>query len=200
MRSSVLTADEKTRLITTGGTKAGTIGRLLADTIFSFKTFPISTLTRKMSRGVFGSGAKSVGEFIKDGQYGRMQLIQHAALATFLGYLSNNIADLISGRDVKDPADPETWRRAFAVGGSFGLLGDIMIGELNKDYLLGPIASTGIEASQAVFSGDISGFFNKTKRFIPFLNFPAVYQATNYLFLKDFEDILQEYEESLKGK
>jgi hypothetical protein len=52
---------------------------------------------------------------------------------TAIGYASMNAKDLIKGRTPRDPTDLKTWIAALQQGGGFGIYGDFLFSEVNRN-------------------------------------------------------------------
>jgi hypothetical protein len=128
------------RAIATLGTQAGTPGGELVRTLFQFKTFATTYLTRSLGR-----------EFRRDGI--DVGGVAHMIVATTaLGYLAMTLKDLAKGRNPREPDDAASYAKLVAAsmvqGGGLGIYGDFLFGENNRfgggfvSSLAGPTAGS----------------------------------------------------------
>jgi len=135
------------------GTFNGELGRAL----FLFKSFPMSLISRQLTRlqQIEGTGAKL--------QYSASLLIS----LTLFGALSMQAKDIVAGKDPRDMTGKggsdkamlaRFWMAAFAQGGGAGIFGDIAYtgvggnargGQPNWTNLFGPVIGTGLDLSNA---------------------------------------------------
>lgn len=142
-------ASEKkwTHLGTRPGTPLGEAVRM----IMLFKSFPIAVLTKLGGREVYGHGAMSVKDWLKNDHSGKFATLQLIAVATIAGYLSGAAKDALKGRTPKPlmvdgKLHMPTFMDAASRGGGAGILGDLLFNEYDRQYrtltgtLLGPVA------------------------------------------------------------
>ncbi len=119
------------------GTAAGEALRFFSQ----FKSYPLSFVTRHLTREMYRQGQADFG--------GLAGLI---AGTTLLGYAAMTLKDYAAGRNPRDPQDAEGWAklfmRAMQQGGGLGIYGDFLFGDYNRfgggltSSLLGPTAGT----------------------------------------------------------
>lgn len=123
------------------GTQKGTAAGELAQSVFLFKSFAYSMMTKHWSRmaSLPGAGALKYGAAL--GIYG-----------TLIGGIASQLRGLASGQEPQNMADPRFWMGATLRGGGLGFYGDFLYSELNGydtsfvEGLGGPLVSS---ASQA---------------------------------------------------
>ena len=124
------------------GTKAGTWKGETWNSVFLFKSFPISQMHQMYYTA---SGMQGVGKV--------KYVAAHVAATTFLGYVSLQIGEMLAGRDPRDSdlSGVEGWRTLMASmlkGGSLGFYGDFLYAPMNRynqslfGGLLGPVLGT----------------------------------------------------------
>jgi hypothetical protein len=124
------------------GTKSGTWKGEVWNSIFLFKSFPISQMFQMYHSA---SGMQGLGKV--------KYVAAHVAATTFLGYVSLQIGELLNGRDPRDSdlTGIEGWRTLMAAmlkGGSLGFYGDFLYSPMNRynqslfGGLLGPVLGT----------------------------------------------------------
>ncbi|HAS8352670.1 TPA: hypothetical protein I7721_16390 [Vibrio vulnificus] len=130
---AVISPGARERMITGAGKQRGTIGGELYRSVFLFKSFPISVVMRHWARA---AGMKSSG--------GRAAyLAAFLASTTVLGALSQQINDMVSGRNPRSMTDEnwhKFWLNALLKGGGLGLYGDFLLSDHTK-YGAGALAS-----------------------------------------------------------
>lgn len=115
---AVLAPDLHARtIVTMGGQHRGTMGGEIARSVMLFKGFPISMLTRHLSR-------------MRSGPMTAASRVEYAAslitATTVFGALAMQIKDVISGKDPRDMTTPKFWGAALAQGGGAGFAGDLI--------------------------------------------------------------------------
>ena len=76
-----------------------------------FKSFPTTVYTRKLELMVKGTGENTrYSDYIP-------ALAYYTVLGTMFGYASLSFADMLMGREPRDPKDPMTALASFAKGG-----------------------------------------------------------------------------------
>jgi hypothetical protein len=103
-----------TRMGSQPGTPLGEAVRFF----MQFKTFPVTFVSRHLTR-----------EFRRGGAAGIAHLI---VASTILGYLSQSAKQVAKGRTPLDPTSLATWTSAMQQGGGLGIYGDFLFGEYNR--------------------------------------------------------------------
>ena len=183
------------------GTQSGTVLGDALRFIMQFKAFPITVLTRPLSRDIHARGAESIRKGLFRGQ-GDMLGLTHTIMAmTAMGYVAMSAKDMARGRTPRDATDPETWMAAAAQGGGFGIYGDFMFGQFNRfgrsftSSAVGPTfgqADDLVEIYTRFRQGDdataqaVRLGINNT----PFLNLFYTRMALDYMFLYQIQESL----------
>lgn len=139
---AVLSPDKKSAVYQNFGTQAGTWpNELIRTGLTQFKGFPIAFIQSIMGREIYGVDQTRTQAAMRMGS----MILQ----ATIAGYGVMSAKDLLKGQEPRDFSDPEVLREAAMIGGGLGFYGDLVFGELKKDWngglsgaMLGPTAST----------------------------------------------------------
>ena len=140
----------------TRGSTAGFLARLIT----KFKSFPLTVYTKKLEVLVKGSG-----EDIKASNY-LLALTYYAVLGTVFGYASLSFADMLMGKEPRDPTDPKTMAASMAKGGGASIIGDLLYQEISRSNggaastILGP-AFADLEGLINVLKNTAQGKFDK---------------------------------------
>ncbi|CVF30904.1 MULTISPECIES: hypothetical protein [Serratia] len=136
---AVISPGARERMIAGAGMQRGTVSGELWRSLFLFKSFPISVMMRHWSRAM---GMPSAG--------GRAAyLATFLASTTILGAMSQQISDLISGKNLREAFGekaPQFWLNALLKGGGLGLYGDFLLSDHTRygsgalASMLGPVA------------------------------------------------------------
>ena len=136
---AVITPGAREQMVTGGGLQRGTWKGELTRSVFLFKSFPISVVMRHYSRAM---GMPSAG--------GRAAYIAaFIASTTVLGAMSQQINDMVSGRNPRDMTGKDAgkfWLGALLKGGGLGLYGDFLLSDHTRygggalASMLGPVA------------------------------------------------------------
>lgn len=145
---AVISPDAKTRSILRQGTSAGTLTGEMLRFVTQFKSFPVAMLQKTLGRAVYGRGAESLTQALKN-RHGEMFSFARLFLATTVfGYAAMTAKDMLKGRSPRDPAMPQTWVASALQGGALGIYGDFLFGARNRmgggfvSSLAGPAASS----------------------------------------------------------
>ena len=114
----VVRADDRTRMMTTGGTQRGTVFGEAIRYLMQFKTFPWA-FTRKV-----------VGRTYNRGDYTGLGYL--IAASTVLGYAAMTAKDALKNRTPKDPESLATWTAALLQGGGLGIYGDFLFSSYDR--------------------------------------------------------------------
>ncbi|QDL30427.1 hypothetical protein [Serratia liquefaciens] len=136
---AVISPGARERMIAGAGMQRGTVSGELWRSLFLFKSFPISVMMRHWSRAM---GMPSTG--------GRAAyLATFLASTTILGAMSQQISDLITGKNSREAFGekaPQFWLNALLKGGGLGLYGDFLLSDHTRygsgalASMLGPVA------------------------------------------------------------
>lgn len=136
---AVISPGARERMIAGAGMQRGTVSGELWRSLFLFKSFPISVMMRHWSRAM---GMPSAG--------GRAAyLATFLASTTILGAISQQISDLIAGKNPREAFGekaPQFWLNALLKGGGLGLYGDFLLSDHTRygsgalASMLGPVA------------------------------------------------------------
>ncbi|WP_440482932.1 hypothetical protein [Serratia marcescens] len=136
---AVISPGARDRMIAGAGMQRGEWKGELVRSFFLFKSFPISVMMRHWSRAM---GMPSAG--------GRAAyLATFLASTTILGAMSQQISDLIAGKNPREAFGekaPQFWLNALLKGGGLGLYGDFLLSDHTRygsgalASMLGPVA------------------------------------------------------------
>ena len=119
--------------------KPGTILGEVIRAMMLFKSWSMSVMYKAWARDF--RGALTTEE--------KLLVIPHYAIVmTLFGYAAQMTKDAFRGKSPRDPEEPGTWAKAFAVGGAGALLGDIVNSTMSKwgasvtQPALGPVAGS----------------------------------------------------------
>lgn len=193
---AVPTAGARERAIMKRGYRADTLAGQALRSVFQFKSFGVTALSKALGRQVYGYGAKSFKEQIMRGVGANSGLITSIVGTTVLGYFVLQLKELSKGRDMREPS-PELFMASMLQGGGLGIYGDYLFGEANRfgggplETLAGPMVSTVsdmvtlLQRARDVATGedeDISGdVIRLLKSNTPFANLFYTQEAFNYL-------------------
>ena len=186
----------------TRGSPAGFLARLIT----KFKSFPMTVYTKKLEVMVKGSG-----EDIKASNY-IPALAYYTVLGTIFGYASLSFADMLMGKEPRDPTDPKTAFASMAKGGGASIYGDLLYQEISRSNggaastILGP-AFSDAEGLIRVLKNTAEGKFDKAalKAYRLFesstpIDIWYLRPAYNYLIGYNIKDMLDPgYFDRLKG-
>ncbi len=120
------------------GARRGTLKGELTRSLFLFKSFPLSMMTRHWSRAMAEPSVKGrVG-------YGAALL----ATTTVIGMVALQAAQVVQGKDPRDMTDARSWVQALLKGGALSLYGDFLLNDSTEfggsalSALAGPVAGT----------------------------------------------------------
>jgi hypothetical protein len=212
---SIVTPGLGDRAVLTLGTHPGTISGEALRFVSQFKTWGIAAARQGLGRELYG------GQGTTGAASGIMQM---AAGAAAIGYLTMTLKGLFAGQNPRPPNDVKTWMAAMIQGGGFGILGDYLFGEYNRfgggvgESILGPVLGQG--------STDILNIWNDLKNapddpkghvlkdlggdtlkiaqgWTPFVNLFYTRALVNYLFVNELQEMmnpgyLQRHEQIVK--
>ena len=108
---------------------------------------------------------KGSGEDIKASNY-IPALTYYTILGTIFGYASLSFADMLMGKEPRDPTDPKTMFASMAKGGGWSIAGDLFYQEISRSNggaastILGP-AFSDLEGLAKVLKNTAQGKFDK---------------------------------------
>lgn len=175
------------RIITWGGTRAGTPAGEIARHIMMYKSFMVTLMRKHLGREVYGysehkgSLAKMMLDSFTDKSKGGGFLAAMIPSSLALGYVNMTLKDILKG---KKPRDPNDWKDVGSImaasmlqTGAMGIYGDFLFGDMKNrfgrgfiDTLAGPTAGRIGEVvdifgslKQLPFSDDYSKDVEKTR-------------------------------------
>jgi hypothetical protein len=199
---AVVEPDAKTRGYLYGGTRPGTVEGEMLRQIMLFKSFTASVIQKPLSREIYGRGAMSIGEAMKNGNGEMAGLANLMVWNIAFGYLAMSAKDMAKGRSPRDPASYKTFLAAATQGGGFGIYGDFLFGDLKNRYgssalatLAGPTAGVFdnvVDLFQRVRDGDpvAAKTFRLALNNTPFINLFYTKWAMDYLILNQMSEHL----------
>lgn len=138
---AVLAPDARNRAIMTRGSKPGTIDGELLRFIGQFKSFAIGFTTNIVGRELYGRGADTLGQALRNGNGEMLGLAQLILWSTVFGYAAMSAKDIFKGKQPRDPLSAKTWLAAMSQGGGFGIYGDFLFGEMKNRFGGTPVAT-----------------------------------------------------------
>lgn len=198
---AVVTPDQRTRAIMQRGTQPGTVEGEFLRFIGQFKSFTAAYTQKALGREIYGRGATTLGQAMRNGNGEMLGLAQLILWTTLFGYGSMVAKDLVKGRTPRDPQSHKTWMAAMAQGGGFGIYADFLFGEANRfgggfwSSALGPTAGT-VEDLHDVYTRVRDGDDAAAKAFrvlinnTPFANLFYTRIVMDYLFLYQVSEAL----------
>lgn len=200
--TAILETDARTRAITTGGMRAGTVWGEAARAVMQFKSFPIAFSQRVLGRRLLAARGDTRGERLLRGSLHMGELL---AAMTIGGLFAAWAKDLAKGRTPKALVHDDgelRWKTiaaAMAQGGGLGIYGDFLFAEYNRfgrglaETLAGPPLgdlSELISLLEQVKNGEprASRFLNFAVGMTPFVNLWYTRAAVDYLFLHSLRE------------
>lgn len=117
-----------------GDSQAGTFwGDFIRRNVAMLKGFSVQFYQSTVAREIYGYGAHSIMDAIKNGQSG-YAFAKLFGMMTVFGYLSVSARDLANGKDMRDPLDARTIGQAMIRGGALGIYGDYLLGNWEKQF------------------------------------------------------------------
>jgi hypothetical protein len=129
---AVLEPDARTRATMLRGTRPGSVEGELIRFIMQFKSFSVATIQKQWGREIYGRGADTLGQALRNGNGELLGLAQLMAWTTLAGYGAMSTKDILKGKEPRNPLDAKTWAAAFVQGGGAGIYGDFLLGETNR--------------------------------------------------------------------
>lgn len=149
MQYAVIEPDQRTRALMQRGTQRGTVEGEVFRFFGELKAFPVTVIQKAMGREIYGRGANSFGEALKNGNGEMWGMAQLILATTIFGYISMSAKDIVKGREPRDIVaaldDPRQLFKIFSAamiqGGGMGIYGDFLFGEV-KNRFGGGLVST----------------------------------------------------------
>lgn len=145
MRHAVPEATLAARAVMRGDRQAGTVVNELINSAFQFKAFPISVLMMHGGRAL-----------AKRPEMPRWKVAAHLmAMTAGFGALSQQMYEIVNGRDPRPMDDPRFWMQALQRGGGAGIYGDLLFadqtrgGATTAQLVAGPLVGTADRAMKA---------------------------------------------------
>jgi len=162
---AVLEPDAQTRALLLQGTQPGTVQGELLRFIGQFKSFPVAFVQKVIGREVYGRGADTLSDALKNTNGEMLGMAQLFVWSTLFGYGIMTAKEIIKGREPRTPETPAEYAKlvqaAMLQGGGLGIFGDFLFGEMKNRYgqsalgtLLGPTFAT---------VGDVMDLFGRAK-------------------------------------
>lgn len=197
---AVIEPDAETMAMMRQGTQAGTAYGELLRFITQFKSFGIAVTQKVMGRELFGYGADSLSEALKNGQSLR-GLANVILTTTLFGYGAMATKDMLKGKTPREPTDVKTWLAAAIQGGGFGIYGDFLLGQSDRfgggllSKIAGPVPGLieDIDDIRArAFSGDdvAATAFRTLINNTPYLNLFYTRMALDYAILYEAQEAM----------
>jgi hypothetical protein len=199
---AVLEPDARVRTTMLRGTQPGTVEGEMLRFFGQFKSFAVGTVQKTLGREIYGRGANTLGEALRNGNGEMLGVAQLMLWSAAFGYAAMSAKDLVKGRTPRDPTNPNTWFAALAQGGGGGIYGDFLFGEVKNRFghgvvttLAGPAAGTFqdiVDLYGRVRAGDdvASAAFRTGLNNTPFMNLFYTRIVMDYLFLYQIQESL----------
>lgn len=196
--TAVIEPDAETLALMRQGTQGGTLYGELLRFVSQFKSFGVAFTQKVLGREVYGYGADSLGEALRNGQSFR-GLANVILMTTLFGYGAMSIKDLLKGKTPRSPTDAGTWLAAMTQGGGLGIYGDFLLGERSRmgrslvETLAGPVPgmiSDVDELRARAMSGDdvAASSLRLAINNTPFLNLFYTRMALDYAILYEVQE------------
>ena len=134
--TAVLEPDKRTRGILLWGSKPGTVDGEVLRHATLFKSFSATVIQKVVAREVYGRGAETAMEGIRNNYAGMAQLI---IWNTLFGYGAMTAKDALKGRNPRPWLEsPEMFGKTLTAsmlqGGGLGIYGDFLFGDMKTRY------------------------------------------------------------------
>lgn len=150
--TAVIEPDARTRGMLLRGTRPGTVEGEFLRHIMLFKSFIASVIQKPLAREIHGRSPEvggALGRIMRNGNGELTGLAQLIVWNTMFGYAAMTAKDLSKGKTPRDPDSVKTWMAAMVQGGSLGIYGDFLFGDMKNRFggsaistLMGPTAGT----------------------------------------------------------
>ncbi|MGI9492283.1 MAG: hypothetical protein ACR2QF_07800 [Geminicoccaceae bacterium] len=197
-RFGIIHGDDRSRMVSTAGTRPGTALGEAMRFITQFKSFPIAYSTKILGRSFVG------GRKVRGGRFARTDVgsIAHILGASMvMGYLAMTAKDIAKNRTPKDPAKKETIIAALLQGGGAGIYGDFLLNRFSRfgnstlETLAGPTLTTAADAlslMQGLREGETraADWFRLTLNNTPYVNLWYTRAALDYAIVNQLEEAM----------
>lgn len=139
-----------------------TVGGAVARNISQFKMFMTAMTTKTVDDLIIGEGGRTWIQSLFSGKS------NYAGLATLMigsmltSYVADSMKKIVKNEDPLNANDPETWVKMLKQGGSFGFMGDFVLGDFNSRH--GVSALSSLAGPTAGRVNDFIDLYNKLKR------------------------------------
>lgn len=116
--TAIPTPGARERAIMNQGLPRGTVAGEAIRMIMQLKGFPITYITKGMSRQIQTGGMLGLSKMIVG--------------TTVMGYLALYVKDVLKGKTPPDPTSKDTLVRSIVQGGGMGIYGDFIFGQFNR--------------------------------------------------------------------
>lgn len=191
----------------TMGTRPGTPLGEAVRLITTFRSFPMTVMTKLVSREIYGNGSMTIGHWLKNDHKGKFNMAMLIAMTTVAGYVSGAIRDAISGRTPKQLIDDDgkiimrTLNDAALRGGGLGIMSDVLLREYDNSYksfttsIAGPIlgqANTVFDMATKLKHGEPMGA--EAGKFVqdnvPYINLFYIRPVLDYFIFWNMQEML----------
>jgi len=199
---AVIEPDDKTRSYLLRGTRPGTVEGETLRHLALFKSFTATVFQKPLAREIYGKGANTLGEAMRNGNGEMTGLARLILWNTAFGYLAMSAKDLAKGREPRDPDNVKTWMAAMVQGGGMGIYGDFLFGDMKNRFgggalttLAGPTAGVFddiVDIFQRLRDGDdaAAAAWRTTIQNTPFINLFYTKAALDYLILHGIQEAM----------
>ena len=191
--TAIPTPGARERAIMNQGLPRGTVGGEAIRLLMQLKGFPITYITKGMSRQLAAGGMVGLAKMMVG--------------TTMMGYLANAMKDVLKGRSPQEvfgedyTLNTETLTRAFVQGGGAGIYGDFIFGEFNRygqsplETFAGPSLGTAADVLRIYAKwrdGDdaSASAVRLALRNTPFINLFYTKLALDYLFVYELQEFV----------
>lgn len=198
---AVIKPTARTRVFMYGESRPGSAMGTLRRLVWQFKAFPVTFVQRAWGREIYGKGAQSLKEAMRNRNGEMTGLANLIFWSTVFGYAAMSLKDLWKLKEPRNPLDLATIKAAFLQGGGLGIYGDFLLGETNRfggsllDTLAGPALGT-ISDIDRVRAAAMAGEDVSSKAFrvavsnTPFMNLFYTRMVLDYMVLYRIQEHL----------
>lgn len=200
-----------------GASDPNTAGGITRKMFAMFKYFGVESTRRTLGRMIYGQGAESIYDAVRNGKGSRMALLSFMANTIVLNYIGASAVALSQGKTAPDPTRVRTFEQLLLNSGAFGYYGSLLASDYSRhDFftsLFGPVAESISNVAKLVSQikdGDSGKSIkntvsNLTSRNVGFINLPYIKLPLDYLFLYGWMEhnnpgYLQDQQDKLKRR